>query len=177
MAISTLTAEHVGMGLIAIGVVIFAGMLTIRLFSSSGDWPLLLPIAIIGVVISYVGFALVLADNSRRARSCECSCTVSPAHSVYACRKGLTGVAGDLDMSPSELTKRLNADTAEPRPLRAGDVEDIIRSTGDMTPIYWLCEKFLQDDEAKKKAALAALAALAPQLGALLEQAGLRRVA
>lgn len=79
MAISTLTAEHVGMGLIAIGVVIFAGMLTIRLFSSSGDWPLLLPIAIIGVVISYVGFALVLADNSRRARSCECSCTVSPA--------------------------------------------------------------------------------------------------
>ena len=79
MAISTLTAEHVGMGLMVIGVVIFAGMLTIRLFSSSGDWPLLLPIAIIGVVISYVGFALVLADNSRRARSCECSCTVSPA--------------------------------------------------------------------------------------------------
>lgn len=79
MAISTLTAEHVGMGLMVIGVVIFAGMLTIRLFSSSGDWPLLLPIVIIGVVISYVGFALVLADNSRRARSCECSCTVSPA--------------------------------------------------------------------------------------------------
>lgn len=69
-----LTTEHIGAGLMAIGVVIFAGMLTIRLFSSSGDWPLLLPIVIIGVVISYVGFALVLADNSRRARSCECSC-------------------------------------------------------------------------------------------------------
>ena len=167
MAISTLTAEHVGMGLMVIGVVIFAGMLTIRLFSSSGDWPLLLPIAIIGVVISYVGFALVLADNSRRARSCECSCSAS------SCER----ISSMGSPSPSELTKRLNADTAEPRPLRAGDVEDIIRSTGDMTPIYWLCEKFLQDDEAKKKAALAALAALAPQLGALLEQAGLRRVA
>jgi hypothetical protein len=37
------------------------------------------------------------------------------AATVYASHKGVAGVAGDLDMSPTDLTKRLNLDSAEPR--------------------------------------------------------------
>lgn len=95
------------------------------------------------------------------------------AHTVYASRKGLSGVAADLDMSPSELTKRLNADGAEPRPLRADDVEHIIASTGDTTPVAYLIAKFMQTPDAQRAAALQVLAALLPTLTAAVEAAGL----
>lgn len=94
---------------------------------------------------------------------------------VYSCRKGLNGVAADLDMSPSELSKRLShhSDPNEPRPLRSQDIAGIIKSTGDMTPIYWLVEHFLSDPKAKQEQAMTQLAALAPIFQALAEQAGL----
>ena len=95
---------------------------------------------------------------------------------VYSCRKGLNGVAADLDMSPSELSKRLShhSDPNEPRPLRSQDITGIMKSTGDMTPIYWLVENFLSDPKAKQEQAMTQLAALAPIFQALAEQAGLR---
>lgn len=95
------------------------------------------------------------------------------AHSVYSSRRGLSAVAADLDMSPSELTKRLNADSAEPRPMRVDDLEAIIQSTGDATPIYWLVEKYLRDPDAVRNQATAQIAALLPALLELAKQAGL----
>lgn len=97
---------------------------------------------------------------------------------VYSCRKGLNGVASDLDMSPSELSKRLShhCDPNEPRPLRSQDIVGIIKSTGDMTPIYWLVESFLEDPTAKREQAMNQLAALAPIFQALAEQAGIHAV-
>lgn len=89
------------------------------------------------------------------------------AAAVYGSRKGLNAVAGDLDMSPSELTRRLNPDTDDPRPLRTKDGIAIIDSTGDMRPVYWLIEKFLRDPEAAKQEALAQIPALVAQLQAL----------
>lgn len=94
------------------------------------------------------------------------------AHTVYASRRGLSAVAADLDMSPSELTKRLNADSAEPRPMRVDDLEAIIQSTGDATPIYWLVEKYLRDPDAVRNQATAQIAALLPALLELAKQAG-----
>lgn len=94
------------------------------------------------------------------------------AHTVYASRRGLAAVAADLDMSPSELTKRLNADSAEPRPMRVDDLEAIIQSTGDATPIYWLVEKYLRDPDAVRNQATAQIAALLPALLELAKQAG-----
>lgn len=94
------------------------------------------------------------------------------AHSVYASRKGLSGVAADCDMSPSELTKRLNADSAEPRPLRCDDLEDILRSTGDLTPVYWMVEKYLRDPDAVRDQAAAQLATLLPTLMELVRMSG-----
>ena len=94
------------------------------------------------------------------------------AHTVYASRRGLASVAADLDMSPSELTKRLNADSAEPRPMRVDDLEAIIQATGDATPIYWLVEKYLRDPAAVRDQATAQIAALLPALIELANQAG-----
>lgn len=96
------------------------------------------------------------------------------AATVYSSHKGVAGVAGDLDMSPTDLTKRLNLDSAEPRPLRVDDLEKIIASTGDYRPIYWLIEKFLRDPESVKQQAVSQLATLLPQLIELTRQAGIK---
>lgn len=94
------------------------------------------------------------------------------AAAVYSSRKGLNSVAGDLDMSPSELTRRLNPDASDPRPLRTCDGIRIIESTKDMRPVYWLIEKFLRDPEAMKQEAMAQIPGLVAQLSKLLEQSG-----
>jgi hypothetical protein len=93
------------------------------------------------------------------------------AAAVYASRKGVAGVAGDLDMSPTDLTKRLNIDGAEPRPLRVEDLEGIVASTGDHRPIFWLIEKFLRDPATQQQQAIAQIAQLLPVLNELVTQA------
>lgn len=94
-------------------------------------------------------------------------------HAVYGSRQGLNGVAAKLDMSPSELSKRLS-ETDEPRPLRDTDIEQIIEATQDYTPVYWLLERFLKDPQAKQQEALARLPGLMAMLEATLQQAGKR---
>lgn len=94
------------------------------------------------------------------------------AATVYASRKGVAGVAADLDMAPTDLTKRLNLDGSEPRPLRVDDLTGILSSTGDLRPIYWLIEKFLRDPESARNQAISQLASLLPTIQALVEQSG-----
>lgn len=90
---------------------------------------------------------------------------------VYGGRKGLNGVAADLDQSPSDLTKRLASEHGDPRPMREEDIIGIIESTGDVRPIYWLVEKFIQSPEAQKTQAIAQLAELMPMIQGLVETA------
>lgn len=89
-------------------------------------------------------------------------------HAVYSSRLGLNGVAGKLDLSPSDLSKRLS-ETEEPRPLRDTDILGIIEATGDYTPVYWLLERFLKDPEARRLEALARLPGLMAAVQATLE--------
>lgn len=101
------------------------------------------------------------------------------AASVHASRLGVDGVAPRLNMAPSDLSKRLNAHLAakegDPsnRPLRVCDMTAIVEATGDFRPVYWLVERFLRDPEAQRTAAIQQLAALAPMLVTLAEQAGI----
>ncbi len=92
------------------------------------------------------------------------------AAAVYASRKGLNSVASDLDMSPSELTRRLNPDSDDARPLRTKDAVGIIRSTEDLRPIYWLIESFLNDPESLRQEALSRLPGLLAAVQAAIEQ-------
>lgn len=95
------------------------------------------------------------------------------AHAVYSSRGGLSGVAAALDMSPSELSKRLSeTDSTDNRPLRDVDIEKIIEETRDHAIVHWMVEKFLGDPQAKREMAMSQLVALVPIFTALAEQAG-----
>lgn len=91
---------------------------------------------------------------------------------VYGSRAGLHGVAADLDVSPSELSRMLNRDQDDPRKLDVDDFVRIVESTGDQRPLQWLAEKFTRDPERVRADATAQLAAMLPMIGALIEQAG-----
>lgn len=91
---------------------------------------------------------------------------------VYASRSGLHGVAADLDVSPSELSRMLNRDQGDPRKLDVDDFVAILASTGDPRPLQWLAEKFTRTPEDLRTQAAQQLAALLPMVGALIEQAG-----
>jgi hypothetical protein len=101
-------------------------------------------------------------------------------HVVLTSRVGPEGVAARLDMSPSELTRRLNAHTlakegdVSNRPLRVSDLVGIVTETENPMPIHWLVEKFLGDPEAQRTAAMQQLAMLTPILVSLVEQAGVQ---
>lgn len=107
-----------------------------------------------------------LTQQYRTLREC-----VSAA--VYQSRGSIGGVATALDMSPSELGRRFNHGN-EKDPLRNLDVDDlaaIIAATGDHRPVFWLIEKFLPDDETKRRSAVDQLSQLMPQIAALLAEA------
>lgn len=95
------------------------------------------------------------------------------AAAVYGSRAGLKGVAADLDMSPSELTRMLNREQDDPRKLDVEDAVAIIASTGDTRPVQWLIEKFLRNPDEQRATAAAQIAQLLPGLMELARQAGI----
>jgi len=99
------------------------------------------------------------------------------AATVLSHRGGIDDVAPALDMSPSELSRRLNAHVlakegdSSNRPLRVTDMVLAISKTKDFRPIFWLVERFLQDPEAQRTQAIHQLANIMPVVQALIEQA------
>lgn len=96
------------------------------------------------------------------------------AAGVYAA--GLDRIAARVDESPSKLGEKLAGGSGD----RTRDVgldlfERYLDATGDLTPIYYLVDKFLRDPDARHAEALAKLARLADELPALLNAAGFRR--
>lgn len=92
-------------------------------------------------------------------------------HGAYSHRNPLKTIAADMDMSQSELSRKLGGNPEDPRKFSVGDLERYIEATGDTTPIYWLIEKYLQDEEVKQKQAIAAISKVLPDLMALLKTA------
>ena len=92
---------------------------------------------------------------------------------VYQHSGGVGGIAPALDMSPSELGRRLNHDDSDAhRNLDIDDFVELVAATGDHRPIYWLIERFLPSDAQKREAAVDQLSKLMPQIAALLDAAG-----
>jgi hypothetical protein len=88
-------------------------------------------------------------------------------------RGGPAAIAPALDMSPSELARKLagNPDDSH-RTLDIDDFVKVLEATGDFTPIYWLIEKFLPSDDQKVQAAADVVLSLAPQLAAAMAVLG-----
>lgn len=86
-------------------------------------------------------------------------------------RNPLKTIAADMDLSPTELSRKLSCNPDDPRRFTLMDLEKFITATGDTRPIYWLIEKYLQDEEAKQKQAMAALSKFLPELMSIVKQA------
>lgn len=94
---------------------------------------------------------------------------------VTGCGRAHKLVAADLDMTSSELSRKLADNPNDPVHFPVQKLPELIRATGDMRPIFWLIEEFLDDGEAKRKRQLAELSALIPTLQRLLHSAGVER--
>lgn len=94
---------------------------------------------------------------------------------VYA--RGHGKVAAKLDIAPSKLTEKLaGVDSAgKPRGMTLDEFERYLDRTGDMTPVFYLIDRFARDPEVAQQEALARLAQLAESLPALLAAAGLNK--
>ena len=86
--------------------------------------------------------------------------------------RGIKAIAGDCDISVSELSRRLHPSDDDPRSCDVNLMVRIMHSTRDLAPLHWLMAEFLQDEDTKRQAAVDQLAALMPQIAALLNQAG-----
>ena len=85
-------------------------------------------------------------------------------------QRGLTNVAPSLDKAPGNLSVELSDDPT--RKFGVDSLETYIEKFNDMTPIYYLVEKFLGKPEAAKDSAMSEIAALASQMQRLMKQAG-----
>jgi hypothetical protein len=90
------------------------------------------------------------------------------AAGVY--QRGLGSVAIDLDEAPGNLSVKLSANDV--RHFHVENLERYLEKTGDLTPIYYLAEKFLSDSGAKQKAASAELLRKMAEISELMKRAG-----
>lgn len=93
---------------------------------------------------------------------------------VYSHQRPIKAIAADMDLSESDLTRKLGDNPADPRKLSVCDLEKYIDVTGDHSPIFYLIEKYQVSAEIKQARAAAELAKLLPPLIALARQAGVK---
>lgn len=96
------------------------------------------------------------------------------AQGVY--RRGLKATAADLDMAPGNLSVALGDDGV--RYLSIDAFERYLQVTGDLTPLYYLVERYLGDQGAARAEAFDRVLRMAEQLEqlpALLAAAGVER--
>lgn len=84
--------------------------------------------------------------------------------SVYGCGKPFKVVAADMDMSVSELSRKLANNIGDNVHFPLDRLPELLAATGDSRPVQWLVLRFLRDPEAHRKQALATIAQLAPVL-------------
>lgn len=89
---------------------------------------------------------------------------------AYTHRNPLKTLAADMDMSQSELSRKLSGNPDDPRRFSVEDLEKYLEKSGDMTPIYYLIEKFLQNEDSKQRRAYAQLSKQIPEILALIKQ-------
>lgn len=92
---------------------------------------------------------------------------------AYGCSKPLKTVAADMDLSQSELSRKLADNPNDPRNLNADELPGFIEATGDKGKdvIYWLIERFLEDPKLRKDRAKEMLLEMAPMFMALMKEA------
>ncbi len=106
-------------------------------------------------------FAPGLAERHDTLLACLRQC-------AYSNRNPLKTLAADMDMSQSELSRKLASNPDDTRRFSVEDLERFILATGDTTPILYLVEKYLADTDQKQRAAEQQLAKMLPDVLALI---------
>jgi hypothetical protein len=88
---------------------------------------------------------------------------------AYSHRNPLKTISADMDMSQSELSRKLSGNPDDSRRFTLEDLELFITATGDLSPIYYLVEKYLTDEDVKQRRALSELARQLPEVLALIK--------
>lgn len=104
-----------------------------------------------------------LTDRHAKLIDCVRECVISH-------QKPLKAIAADMDLSQSELSRRLSPSDKDRRNFSIDDLETYIATQGDVTPIHYLVEKYLESSEHKKARALDVLSKLMPMVQAALSQ-------
>lgn len=66
----------------------------------------------------------------------------------------MKAIAADMDLSPSDLTRKLAQSPKDSRRFTLDDLEHYIQNTKDVEPIKYLIEKYLADTKDEQIAAL-----------------------
>lgn len=86
------------------------------------------------------------------------TCREYIAARVHQLGKPQKVVAMDMDLSPSELSRKLAQNPNDTRHFYLDDLETYIEATGDKKPIFYLVEKYLADEDKEElKRQIAAL--------------------
>lgn len=93
---------------------------------------------------------------------------------IYGQGKPLKIIAADIDLSETELTRKLSDNPNDTRNFTCDDLEAYIAAHQDVTPIYYLIEKYAVSLEAKQAYAAAELAKALPGILALAKQLGVK---
>lgn len=99
-----------------------------------------------------------LTDRFRNVRD-------AVAQGVYS--RGLKRIAGDLELAPGNLSVALGDEGQ--RKFSVDELERYVQVTGDLTPIYYLVERYLGDQGAARAEALDRVLKIAEQLEHLPE--------
>lgn len=84
------------------------------------------------------------------------TCREYVAYRVHHQGKMMKAIAADMDLSPSDLTRKLAQSPNDSRRLTLDDLERYISVTKDVEPIKYLIEKYLADTKDEKIKALEA---------------------
>jgi len=84
----------------------------------------------------------------------------------------MKGLAADMDMSQSELSRKLAQNEHDPRKFTLDDFERYLSASGDLRPLEYLIERFMASESDKQRRAMAQVAELLPKFAALMKQAG-----
>jgi hypothetical protein len=103
-----------------------------------------------------------LCDRFQSLRECI-------ATGVY--RRGIGAVAIDLDQAPGNLSVQLSADQS--RHFSVDSLEKYIETSKDLTPIYYLIEKFVETGAADLAANTAEVMALLQTIAPKLKKLGI----
>lgn len=87
------------------------------------------------------------------------------AHRAALSQKHMKVQAGDMDMAPSTLARKLNPADGDTQRLNVDDLEAWIQSTGEAAAVIeYLAAKFMDSPEARRARMLSKLEGMVPEL-------------